>query len=218
MSRFIAIVSFLVATAFYAPASFADDWDDCRTGEPKSSIRACTAIIDSEPKETADLAEAHYLRGKARSTRKEYSQAVTDFDRVIELEPRNADAFAERGRAHEEQENYDLARRDYEHAATLYPSDARYGSRDEDGSESGDDADDTAETKKPAATKSKRAKKKRANRKKATKKQRSQKKAKSKKKRKKYKQARKKKSKPKENIRAKINKQVGCTVAGGFDC
>lgn len=212
MNRSTSILSLLTATVIFVPAALADDWEDCRTGEAKASIRACSTIIDNEPKDKSDLAEAHYLRGKAHSERKEYGQAVTDFDRVVELEPRNADAYAERGKAYEEQEKYDLARRDYEHAATLYPADTRYGSPDDDSdSKDKEDVADESTKKKPSAAKSKRAKRKATSKKRRAKK-------KSPPRKRKVRQAKKKKSKPKENIRAKINKQVGCTVAGGFDC
>ncbi len=59
------------------------------------------------------LATAHYRRGKGYSLLKQYSRAITDFDRAIQLEPAFAQAYSERGDAYRNRGIYKLALQDY---------------------------------------------------------------------------------------------------------
>ena len=60
-----------------------------------------------------ELATAHYRRGRGYSLLKQYSRAITDFDRAIQLEPAFAQAYNERGDAYRNRGIYKLAIQDY---------------------------------------------------------------------------------------------------------
>ncbi len=59
------------------------------------------------------LATAHFRRGKGYALLKQYSRAITDFDRAIQLEPAFAQAYSERGDAYRHRGIYKLALQDY---------------------------------------------------------------------------------------------------------
>ena len=59
------------------------------------------------------LATAHFRRGKGYSLLKQYSRAITDFDRAIQLEPAFAQAYSERADAYRNRGIYKLALQDY---------------------------------------------------------------------------------------------------------
>ncbi len=60
-----------------------------------------------------ELATAHFRRGKGYALLKQYSRAITDFDRAIQLEPSFSQAYSERGDAYRNRGIYKLALQDY---------------------------------------------------------------------------------------------------------
>lgn len=227
MRVFLAIATFLVVQSVAAVAS---DWDDCRSEESQLAVSGCSAVIDGARDtgvENSGLAKAYVLRGQARVALQDYDPAVSDFGKAIELEPLNADAYFERGLAYKARGDYESAIRDFDTAAKLNASAApseKLGS----GAASSDSAavDDSssgsppapvakpASSPKPSASKTRNAKPK-AKKVYKKKKKRQATKRKPKPKPKPKKQA---KKKPKDDVWGTVNKQLKCSVNGGFDC
>lgn len=239
----------LMAGLAVSTAAQADSWETCQSNSAADAISGCTAVIQNEPLKTDKVAEAFLLRGKARITSSQNPDAaLADFKRAIELEPQNADAYLERGRAYEKLGKFDLAKADYDQAVKLFSnSDIGEVTPRTEATLTDTGADGTPESnaarepvaavpppvaaprapaaapkraierkkvrQKPRAVKRKTAKSKPRKVYKKNKKSKSHKKVRHVKKKKP-----KHKSKPKENTWAKVNKQISCSVAGGFDC
>src|SRR5262249_15017632 len=56
-------------------------------------------LADRAVRLDAKHAPAYYLRGLAREARKAFREAVADYDRALELAPRLAEAYNQRGSA-----------------------------------------------------------------------------------------------------------------------
>jgi lipoprotein NlpI len=69
----------------------------------------------------ADNAAAWYKRGWAYEFKKDYDQAIRDYDRAISLQPRDGLAFIRRANALQEKRLYERALADYEAATELEP-------------------------------------------------------------------------------------------------
>ncbi len=72
------------------------------------------------PKEQAT---AHYKRGYVHYYRKNYSAALADFSRAIELQPNRGSNYHWRGRMHYQMQNYSAALADLNRAIALKPND-----------------------------------------------------------------------------------------------
>jgi tetratricopeptide (TPR) repeat protein len=72
---------------------------------------------------TIDIAEAYSNRGAYYSLLSNFVQAINDYDRAIELDPKYADAFYNRGLAHYHLGEHELAVADYTQAIRFIPDD-----------------------------------------------------------------------------------------------
>ncbi|MEL7047360.1 MAG: hypothetical protein AAFO75_00105 [Pseudomonadota bacterium] len=97
-----------------------DDWADCRSGTFERVVPGCTAIIERAPAVMSSLAEAYYLRAIAYIPRGDVEKGLQDLNRALTAKPDFAKAFLERGRIHEKQGRYLLAKRDYEQAVAVF--------------------------------------------------------------------------------------------------
>jgi tetratricopeptide (TPR) repeat protein len=70
-------------------------------------------------------ASASYKRVLADHERRDYAQAIRNYDEAIRLKPDYAMAYYSRGVAYHDEGNYDLAIQDYTEALRLKPEDAR---------------------------------------------------------------------------------------------
>src|SRR3954464_12909195 len=70
--------------------------------------------------ESGDAA-SYYERGIERSRQREYDQAIADFDQVIRLNPKFAEAYFSRGNARHRKGDHDQAIADYNQAIHLDP-------------------------------------------------------------------------------------------------
>jgi tetratricopeptide (TPR) repeat protein len=86
-------------------------WEDCEIG-----IR-----LGTRPSE---LAPVYACTGRALVPMKDYTRAIAELDRSIELDPRSGVAYQNRGWALEEAGRIDAALRDYDKAIELDPRDA----------------------------------------------------------------------------------------------
>lgn len=206
MMKLIRVFALFFAALAWTQPALADNWADCRADDAEVAITGCTAVIDAGTSSQTDEAEAYVLRARARNAREEHDDALTDLNKAVELDPKNADALFERGVANKALGKYEAAIRDFDKASTLNATGTDEPAKAKK-TTSSSKSDDARKSKKATPRKAKRnakPKKRRA--------QQRQTKPKPKKKR----QA--KKKQPKENIREKVNKQISCSIGGGFDC
>ena len=118
------ILCLTVAASFVAAAAHgADDLArTCRNSEPDLRIRACTSIIESRAVKTPDLAEAYRNRGMAYGLKRNLERAFADYDRAIEVDPRNPHGFLVRGNAFSERNEKARAIEDLSRAIALDPN------------------------------------------------------------------------------------------------
>ncbi len=81
-------------------------------------IGGCNNVIQSG-KETSKLAEAYCNRGVAYAKRREYDRAIADYDKAIDLDPKNAKAYYQRGYVYDIRGEHDRAMADYNKAMGL---------------------------------------------------------------------------------------------------
>ena len=87
---------------------------------------ASTQQKQSEPKD----AKGYYNRGCAYGEKGQYDQAISDYNKALEINPRYAKAYNNRGYAYGKKRQYDQAISDYNKALEINSRDAEaYNSR-----------------------------------------------------------------------------------------
>ena len=71
-----------------------------------------------------EAAEKYFKLGKQKYNKKDYQGAIADYDKAIELNPKDARAYYNRGTAKNELKQYKEAIADYDKAIELNPKDA----------------------------------------------------------------------------------------------
>ena len=87
-------------------------------------INNAIQIASADSKDVTNPNEAYVYRGLIYNNNKEYELALTDVNKVIELDPNYAFAYLVRGNVHDKKKEYDLAIADYTKAIELKPDDA----------------------------------------------------------------------------------------------
>jgi tetratricopeptide (TPR) repeat protein len=101
MPRVAFSVFALCCLVFAAPAA-ADDWNDCvQTADPEVRIESCSAIVARENETPGNRAYACLNRCHAYLNKGEHDRAIADFGRVLELNPKYADAYFNRAYAYQ---------------------------------------------------------------------------------------------------------------------
>jgi tetratricopeptide (TPR) repeat protein len=100
-----------------------DAIDSVAKGNPKAAILICRQIL------TVDVsnAKAYLVRGLAKKSIRLYKSALSDFNKSIEWDPTNGQAFYSRGFLLSELGNRNAARKDFNTAALLGIRDTRDG-------------------------------------------------------------------------------------------
>ena len=102
----------------------------CEAREIAAAIRGCTALIEAGGISQEKLAQAYINRGEAYAKRSYFAEAIADYNRVIEIDPKYAKAFLARGRAYDELSDRTHAEADLAEAIRLNPGDpAAYAAR-----------------------------------------------------------------------------------------
>ncbi len=105
-----------------------DPYGDCdQQQDSERSIRGCTQIINfyGSKYKLYKLPVAYINRGNAYKGKGEYDQAIADFTKAIELDPKVADAYNNRGYAYEKKGETNQALVDYKKASELGNADAK---------------------------------------------------------------------------------------------
>jgi tetratricopeptide (TPR) repeat protein len=122
------LVAGFVTVLCFSGVALADDWTDC--GQQKSDfdriIRGCSNIIRAGRESPTSLAIAYYDRALTYAKKGDHDLAVADFDKAIELRPRDARFYYGRGAFYsagnaEGKANLDRAMADYDRAIALNP-------------------------------------------------------------------------------------------------
>src|SRR5260370_41951731 len=106
MKRFgFGVIAFLcLAILGMAEAQSSGDAQKCMDEKaPDLVINYCGRVIRSAQPSIADRSNAHLARGRAYFARGAYDRAVRDYDHGLRMDPRNAQAFNERGSARSEE-------------------------------------------------------------------------------------------------------------------
>ena len=127
LASFCLIVAFAVPPVEAQPNANADICaaDNDGAFSPPQRIAACTALIEATKDAPKELAAGLVNRGAAYWYMKKIPQALTDLDRAIALDPRNARAFRERSNSHRSAGHIDRALADANEALRLDPHDAK---------------------------------------------------------------------------------------------
>jgi tetratricopeptide (TPR) repeat protein len=118
------------ALLILAPAHAALTSDCVQSSYPVRVIPACTEIIGKDPNNGV----AYFKRGKAyldyRTDARDLDRAIADLTKAIEIDPKYADAYNQRGIAFRRNEDFARAIADQSKAIEINPSFARaYSSR-----------------------------------------------------------------------------------------
>jgi tetratricopeptide (TPR) repeat protein len=118
-ASFFAVAGILLPAA--APAAPARAMAACRSSKPAVSIKGCTQVIESAQASKKDKAIAHYNRGNAYANESDDDNAITDYTKSIEFNPKFAFAWFNRGNSHFNNGDLDKAIGDYTAALKLNP-------------------------------------------------------------------------------------------------
>jgi tetratricopeptide (TPR) repeat protein len=91
---------------------------------PSERVEACAKAIDAGPRTRLELAQFYASRGDAQYATHALDQAMVDYQKAIELEPRYSRAYVGRGNVLRDRRQFDRAIAEYDHAAELDHDDA----------------------------------------------------------------------------------------------
>jgi tetratricopeptide (TPR) repeat protein len=91
------------------------DWSNAMTEYTKT--------ISFYKNDSASMKDLYYYRGRSYLGMKDYAKAMTDFDGILKLDPKNARGFWQKGNIYREQKKYKEALEYFNKAVPLYKND-----------------------------------------------------------------------------------------------
>src|SRR6202158_1919719 len=91
----------------------------CKQDTPDETIASCSQVIDSGTVSGRPLAAAYAQRGFARTLKRSLTEAEADLDEAIKIDPKFADAYANRANFWTVSHKFDRALADAEQAGRL---------------------------------------------------------------------------------------------------
>jgi tetratricopeptide (TPR) repeat protein len=116
-TRLIAILAALL----FAVSALADNRKDCKSPDSERAVKGCSALIKAGTETKKNLAVAYTNRGNAFSKNGEYGQAIADYDKAIELNPKSVEAYDGRGASYSSSGEYERAISDFDKVIALKP-------------------------------------------------------------------------------------------------
>lgn len=136
MIRLTVCIAIVILSAAYAIAQRMDaairrDFDACngQSALPDTAISACWRAINSGQLSQDDVAISHNNVGYELARKGEFAQAISQFDRAIEIMPDYAYAFMNRSLVHYRMGGLDLAMVDVEKAMSISTELGAYAAR-----------------------------------------------------------------------------------------
>jgi tetratricopeptide (TPR) repeat protein len=120
----LAALAFTSTVWLAATPAAADDVDTCEKASGDEAMAACTGAINSGRYSGGQLASLFNIRCFEWNGKHESDKAIADCNQAIQLNPNDATAFFNRGRAYEAKGQYDRAIEDYSQAIRLDPNNA----------------------------------------------------------------------------------------------
>jgi tetratricopeptide (TPR) repeat protein len=125
MRKGVATAALACLTGMVNPA-FASDVADCgQAKDAASAIAACSRVVDAGTASREDLVAARVRRAGALASTGRHDDAIRDLDAVLVLQPRNAEAWANRGVLRVRQGKRDQALADMSEALAIEPRRAK---------------------------------------------------------------------------------------------
>jgi tetratricopeptide (TPR) repeat protein len=104
-----------------AVTGLADTYDDAQTAFKNKKYKQAVKLLDEHLKENKDDAKAYLLRGRAHAQTNADVKALADFNKAIELTPKNPPAYIQRGQLLATMGKFDEALTDLDKAVELAP-------------------------------------------------------------------------------------------------
>ena len=101
------------------------DWDACTVNDPLRRLNGCKRLVDPGAKGPAGRAGARLADGLSLAWQGNLDGAIGAFDQAIELQPRLAFAYLNRGLIRQRQGDIDRAIADLDQAVRYAPTAAR---------------------------------------------------------------------------------------------
>ncbi len=104
-----------------AVTGFAGTFEDAQEAFKKQQYKRAVKLLDDHLKDNKDDARAYLLRGQANARTKAYAEAMIDFNKTIELNPKFSFAYLQRGKLYAEDGKGEKAMADFDKAIELTP-------------------------------------------------------------------------------------------------
>jgi Flp pilus assembly protein TadD len=105
------------ATADYIAGTIARSWDECLRGAADEAVVTCTRLLAPDPGRSA----VTYHYAATPIWRRANDRAISNYDQMIQLDPKNAAAYNGRGVAYQSKDDCDRAISDCDQVIQLTP-------------------------------------------------------------------------------------------------
>lgn len=98
-------------------------WENCVDPNALTDrVAACSTVISFDGSARERRVQALTTRGSIRAEQGDFARGLADFGRALRLDPNYAEAYLQRGLAHQARGGYDAAIHDFDFALTLQPA------------------------------------------------------------------------------------------------